>query len=221
MDTIKVLEDIITKEDIITENKDKEDIKTNDESEIDTKEDEPKVEVIEENKDEILNSDIEDNEQNIPSDNESNTNNTDDSDIDDSNASNSMEQIEKMIYDIVNVEREKAGVKSLSYNNVMRKYARIKSKDMADNNYFDHRDLNGNLITTKMANDGVSYRAWGENIAYIQGVSGASELAKQFMTNWMNSSGHRANILSSDFDSIGVGLYKVGNRVYATQEFYK
>jgi len=41
------------------------------------------------------------------------------------------------------------------------------------------------------------------------------------MTNWMNSEGHRKNILSTNFESIGVGVYKAGNRVYATQEFYK
>ena len=64
-------------------------------------------------------------------------------------------------------------------------------------------------------------KAWGENIAYIGGVSDANKLAEQFMTNWMNSSGHRANILSTNFESIGIGVYKSGNRVYATQEFYK
>lgn len=103
----------------------------------------------------------------------------------------------------------------------MEKYARIKSKDMGDNNYFSHEDLSGKLITEKMKQDGVSYRAWGENIAYIGGVSDANKLAEQFMTNWMNSSGHRANILSTNFESIGIGVYKSGNRVYATQEFYK
>ena len=41
------------------------------------------------------------------------------------------------------------------------------------------------------------------------------------MTNWMNSQGHRENILSTNFSSIGVGVYKIGNKVYATQEFYK
>ena len=125
------------------------------------------------------------------------------------------------IFNKVNEERAKAGVPALTYNNTMQKYARIKSQDMGDNNYFSHEDLNGNLITTKMKNDGVSYRAWGENIAYIGGVSDANALANQFMTNWMNSSGHRANILSTNFSSIGVGVYKIGNKVYATQEFYK
>lgn len=132
-----------------------------------------------------------------------------------------MAQVEQAIFKKVNEERAKAGVSALTYNNTMQKYARIKSQDMGDNNYFNHKDLSGNLITVKMKSDGVSYRAWGENIAYIGGVNDANALATQFMTNWMNSSGHRANILSTNFESIGVGVYKIGNKVYATQEFYK
>lgn len=56
-------------------------------------------------------------------------------------------------------------------------------------NYFDHADLNGNYITSKMKSDGVKYSAWAENIAYISGVTDANALADKFMTNWMNSSG--------------------------------
>ncbi|MCQ2969664.1 MAG: CAP domain-containing protein [Clostridium sp.] len=132
-----------------------------------------------------------------------------------------MAEVEKLIYEKVNEERAKAGLATLSYNTIMEKYARIKSQDMGDNNYFSHEDLNGNLITTQMKNDGVTYKAWGENIAYIGGVSDAAKLAEQFMTNWMNSPGHKANILSTNFSSIGVGVYKIGNKVYATQEFYR
>ncbi|MDU2490664.1 MAG: CAP domain-containing protein [Clostridium celatum] len=134
---------------------------------------------------------------------------------------NFMAAVETAIFNKVNEERAKAGVPTLTYNTVMQKYARIKSQDMGDNNYFSHEDLNGNLITTQMKNDGVSYKAWGENIAYIGGNVSADALAEQFMTNWMNSSGHRANILSTNFSSIGVGVYKIGNKVYATQEFYR
>lgn len=132
-----------------------------------------------------------------------------------------MEQVQAMIFKKVNEERRKAGVSQLSYNSTMEKYAKIKSQDMGDRKYFDHKDPEGNLITAKMKKDGVNYRAWGENIAYIGGVSDANELANQFMRNWMNSPGHRANILSNNFSSIGVGVYKTGNTVYATQEFYK
>lgn len=132
-----------------------------------------------------------------------------------------MAQVEQAIFNKVNEERAKAGVAPLTYNTTMEKYARIKSQDMGDNNYFSHEDLNGNLITTQMKKDGVSYKAWGENIAYIGGNISADALAERFMTNWMNSSGHRENILSTNFSSIGVGVYKIGNKVYATQEFYR
>jgi uncharacterized protein YkwD len=132
-----------------------------------------------------------------------------------------MAKVEQLIFQKVNEERTKAGVQALTYNSTMEKYARIKSQDMGDKNYFSHEDLQGNLMTVKMKNDGVNYKAWGENIAYIGGVTDENALANQFMTNWMNSPGHRANILSTNFSSIGVGVYKIGNKVYATQEFYK
>ena len=133
-----------------------------------------------------------------------------------------MAQVEQAIFNKVNEERVKAGVAPLSYNTTMEKYARIKSQDMGDNNYFSHTDLNGDYITAKMKADGVSYKSWGENIAYLGGYgTDPTVLADQFMTNWMNSSGHRKNILSTDFTSIGVGVYQIGNKVYATQEFYR
>ena len=132
-----------------------------------------------------------------------------------------MDQVESMIITKVNEERSKVGLAPLATNSTMKKYARIKSQDMGDRNYFDHKNHEGELITSQMQREGVSYMAWGENIAYISGQSDATALANQFMTNWMNSSGHRANILSDNFTDIGVGVYKIGNKVYATQEFYR
>lgn len=130
-------------------------------------------------------------------------------------------EIEQQIFQSVNAERAKAGLSALTYNNTMQKYARIKSKDMGDRGYFDHKNPEGQLITAQMQKDGVTYNAWGENIAYISGMSGNSAIANKFMTNWMNSDGHRANILSTNFSSIGIGVYKIGNKYYATQEFYR
>ena len=132
-----------------------------------------------------------------------------------------MAEVEQAIYNKVNEERAKVGVSALSYNKTMEKYARIKSQDMGNKNYFSHTDLNGNYITTQMKADEVTYNAWGENIAYIGGITDSTALANQFMTNCMNSEGHKKNILSTNFNSIGVGVYKIGNKVYATQEFYK
>ena len=130
-------------------------------------------------------------------------------------------EIEQAIFTRVNAERTSRGLEPLSYNNTMQKYARIKSKDMGDRGYFAHENPEGELITAQMKRDGVTYNAWGENIAYIQGNQSNSSLAEQFMNNWMNSQGHRENILSSNFESIGIGVYKIGNTYYATQEFYR
>lgn len=135
--------------------------------------------------------------------------------------SNYIAEIEQAIFQRVNQERAAAGLPALSYNTTMEHYARVKSKDMGDRGYFDHKDPQGKLITDQMRADGVSYNAWGENIAYIQGMNNNSALATKFMDNWMNSPGHRANILSSNFSSIGIGVYKIGNTYYATQEFYR
>ncbi|MDV4150162.1 CAP domain-containing protein [Clostridium sp. AL.422] len=136
------------------------------------------------------------------------------------NSSNYIAEIEQAIFQRVNQERSAAGLPALSYNTTMEHYARVKSKDMGDNGYFSHEDQQGNLITVKMQADSISYRAWGENIAYIKGMTGNSALATRFMDNWMNSPGHKANILSTKFSSIGVGVYKIGDAYYATQEFY-
>lgn len=136
------------------------------------------------------------------------------------NESNSyISEIEQAIFTSVNAERSANGLVPLSYNNTMQDYARIKSKDMGDRGYFDHTSPDGELITAQMKRDGVTYNAWGENIAYIQGNSNNASLGNQFMTNWMNSQGHRENILSTNFTSIGIGVYKIGNTYYATQEF--
>lgn len=149
---------------------------------------------------------------------------TEKEEVSNSNTSDSsayIAEIEQLIFQKVNQERVAAGLSALNYNNTMEHYARLKSKDMGDRGYFDHADPEGKYITEQMKSDGVTYRAWGENIAYISGTSGNSALADKFMTNWMNSSGHRANILSTNFTSIGIGVYKIGNTYYATQEFYK
>ncbi|MBB6713114.1 CAP domain-containing protein [Clostridium gasigenes] len=141
--------------------------------------------------------------------------------VNSSQSDNYVAEIEQAIFARVNKERSANGLGALSYNNTMQNYGRIKSKDMGDRGYFDHANPEGELIIARMKKDGVNYNSWGENIAYIQGGSNNASLADQFMTNWMNSPGHRANILLGNFASIGVGVYKVGNTYYATQEFYR
>lgn len=134
-----------------------------------------------------------------------------------------MPYVEQLIFDKVNEERKKVGIDPLKNDPIMNQYAKTKSKDMGDRQYFSHENPEGNLMNVFMQQDGIQYQAWGENIAYISGdVNESLEIiAEQFMSNWMNSKGHRENILSTNFKSLGIGVYRVGNKIYATQEFYR
>lgn len=135
-------------------------------------------------------------------------------------SNNFYENIESIILQRVNEERAKEGLTALTYSSTMRKYARIKSMDMGDRGYFEHRDPEGRLMSDIIKQDGITYKAWGENIAYIGGMTDETAIAERFINNWMNSSSHRANILCDRFSEIGTGVYKIGNRFYATQEFF-
>ena len=134
-------------------------------------------------------------------------------------------EVENLIVEKVNKERLKQGVPILCQNTLMQSYARLKAKDMGERGYFSHENPEGELVIDFIERDGVAYSAWGENIAYIMpstiDFSNPDELAEEFVINWMNSQGHRKNILSTAFESIGVGLYKVDNQYYAVQEFYR
>lgn len=130
-------------------------------------------------------------------------------------------KVERLILDKINTERRKVGIKEYSNNSVMTRYAKEKSEDMANNGYFDHKDLSGNLITVKMEKDGVAYTAWAENIAWRTAGEEAEVVAEEFVKSWMNSAGHRENILSNEYTSTGIGVYKNESKIYATEEFYR
>ena len=100
---------------------------------------------------------------------------------------------------LVNQERAKAGLKALGSDAALTNVAVVKAKDMVDNNYFDHNSPTYGSPFDMMKSFGISYSYAGENIA--KGQRSPAEV----MNAWMNSSGHRANILSANFTKIGVG----------------
>jgi uncharacterized YkwD family protein len=102
---------------------------------------------------------------------------------------------------LVNQERAKAGLKPLTSNAQLSNMALVKAKDMKDNNYFDHNSPTYGSPFDMMKSFGISYRYAGENIAMGQ------RTPQEVMTAWMNSSGHRANILNANYTSIGVAYY--------------
>lgn len=115
---------------------------------------------------------------------------------------------------LVNEERAKQGLKSLKLSTTLTSIATVKSKDMAVNNYFSHTSPTYGSPFEMLQHFGVSYRSAGENIAAGQ------KNAQEVMNAWMNSSGHRANILNSSYTELGVGYYAGGSYGhYWTQEF--
>ncbi len=103
------------------------------------------------------------------------------------------------VFDLVNSQRSANGQSALTYSAEAAKVAQAKAEDMAANNYFSHTSPTYGSAFDMLKANGVSYSSAGENIA--KGQTSSSSV----MNAWMNSSGHRANILSSSYKSVGVG----------------
>ena len=114
----------------------------------------------------------------------------------------SVNSMEKQVASLTNSERKAAGLGSLTLDSQLSKLARMKAEDMAKNGYFSHTSPTYGSAFDMMKKYGVSYRTAGENIAKGQ------KTPEAVMNGWMNSSGHRANILSSAYTHIGVGYAK-------------
>lgn len=123
----------------------------------------------------------------------------------------SISAIEQEVLNLTNAERQKAGLQPLQADSKLMNSARQKSTDMAKNNYFSHTSPTYGSPFDQMKANGVSYRSAAENIA--MGQRSAEEVVK----GWMNSPGHRQNILTPDFTHIGIGYDANGN--YWTQQF--
>ena len=120
---------------------------------------------------------------------------------------------EKLMLDLVNQEREKAGLHTFSVNSELVRLARMKSQDMYENNYFSHTSPTYGTAYDMEKDAGFNARVMGaENIAKAATVSRAHTL-------FMNSDGHRANIMNSRHDMIGIGIVSTPNGVYVTQLF--
>jgi len=130
------------------------------------------------------------------------------------NSSNtSISSVEREVARLVNLERQKAGLAPLTLSEELSRVARIKSQDMADKNYFSHTSPTYGDPFQMMRSFGIKFGYAGENIA--KGYRGAESV----MNGWMNSSGHRANILNANFKKIGVGYVEARGTTYWTQLF--
>ena len=112
---------------------------------------------------------------------------------------------------LVNKERAKVGLSPVTLDTTLSRAAQVRAKEIV--NYFSHTRPNGSSFSSAISEQGISFRGSGENIAYGQRTPEA------VMNAWMNSEGHRANILNANYTKIGVGYYQINGVNYWTQLF--
>ena len=121
---------------------------------------------------------------------------------------------QQQVLDLVNAERAKRGISALTLDSSLSSVATKKSQDMVNKNYFDHTSPTYGSPFDMMKQFGISYRTAGENIAKGQ------KTPQEVVAAWMNSEGHRKNILNPNFTNLGVGIAKDSNKTtYWTQMF--
>ena len=106
---------------------------------------------------------------------------------------------EKEIFDLINNQRSANGLPTLRVDEEVQRVARIKAQDMVDNNYFSHTSPTYGSPFDMLKSFKISYKTAGENIAANSSNTGTVDA-------WMNSSGHRANILNGNFNYTGIGV---------------
>jgi uncharacterized protein YkwD len=124
------------------------------------------------------------------------------------------------VLDLTNAERAKEGLSALKLNSNLNLAAQNHSEDMAQQDYFSHTGVNGSSSGDRATSAGYQFSYLGENIA--AGYTTPEEVVQ----GWMNSSGHRANILNANYQEMGLGYYYLENdtgnvnyNYYWTQEF--
>jgi len=128
--------------------------------------------------------------------------------------------LERMIYINVNSIRERHNLPALEWAADVAEVARRHSQDMAGRGYFAHENPEGELVDDRLKKEGVVFTVSSENIFKCTNYP---DVVKQTIEGWMESLGHRANILNKEVNETGVGVYKVKgkNEYYITQNFIK
>lgn len=134
------------------------------------------------------------------------------------NSAVAVEPLERRVFDLVNERRTAAGLPPLVWNKEAASAARIHSANMAALNFFSHTGNDGKTVAARAASVGLTqWRQIGENIATNRGFKSPLESAVQ---SWMNSPGHRENILKGAWQQSGIGVaVKADGTYFFTQVF--
>ena len=125
--------------------------------------------------------------------------------------STQLEDYARQVAGIVNRERAANGLSPLKYSDRLSEPALVRAKEIQSS--FSHTRPNGSKCFTAITEAGITYRTAGENIAYGQ------RNPEEVMNAWMNSSGHRANILGANYEYIGIGV-TYQNGIYYWSQFF-
>lgn len=136
-----------------------------------------------------------------PNSSNSNNSSNNNSSSNSNSTTTAMTTDEKEVFDLINNQRTQNGLSALKLDTETLRVARIKAQDMVDNNYFSHNSPTYGSPFQMLNSFRISYKTAGENIAGNSSNSSA-------VTAWMNSSGHKANILNSSFNYTGIGVVK-------------
>lgn len=136
-----------------------------------------------------------------PNSSNSNNSSNNNSSSNSNSTTTAMTTNEKEVFDLINNQRTQNGLSALKLDTETLRVARIKAQDMVDNNYFSHNSPTYGSPFQMLNSFKISYKTAGENIAGNSSNSSA-------VTAWMNSSGHKANILNSSFNYTGIGVVK-------------
>ncbi len=124
--------------------------------------------------------------------------------------------VEKQVFDAINSIRQANGLYVLTTQSGLGALARVHSDDMLARDYLSHVNPEGKNPGDRIAAAGITVTAWGENIAMAEGLADPVE---DIVQGWMDSPGHRENILRPGWTHTGVGVAQSGNTFYFTQVF--
>ena len=128
-------------------------------------------------------------------------------------SSSNVTAAEQQAVSLMNADRNANGLLALKVNTKLTALAERYAQDMINRGYFSHYDPEGRSPFDRMQQAGITYRTAGENLAINSSVPAAEKA-------FMNSSGHRANILNSSYTEVGIGVkYAANGQVYVVQEF--
>ncbi len=126
--------------------------------------------------------------------------------------------MEEQIWQEINAIRQQQGLTKLNHNDRLASVARKYSQKMAERKFFSHTSPDGDSVSDRVRSANIFYWMVGENLFWSANIAQPVPAAVE---GWMNSPGHRANILRSEYRETGIGVWRIGNSYWVTQIFLR